>query len=253
MDEERWLACEDPHKLLEFLRTSDRANNRKLRLFAAACCRRFVHLLKSKTFQRAVEVADRFTDGLASSEEVGRAFQNANYGWGQRTAVRIAGEAHVRGDRPLSELVMDAWHAVTDLVLARRVCHRSESDAFNYHIDRLAELASSVAIRAAATQDGERAMQCAWLRDLFGPLPFRPVTIAHAVLTWDGGLVVRLAQAAYDERHLPAGTLDNDRLAVLADALEEADCQDGQILGHLRGAGPHVRGCWVVDCLLGKE
>ena len=52
---------------------------------------------------------------------------------------------------------------------------------------------------------------------------------------------------------MPAGTLDNTRLAVLADALEEAGCTEADILGHLRGPGPHVRGCWVVDLILGKE
>jgi hypothetical protein len=55
------------------------------------------------------------------------------------------------------------------------------------------------------------------------------------------------------ERHLPSGTLDNSRLAILADALEEAGCTSEEILGHLRGPGPHVRGCWVVDLCLGKK
>jgi hypothetical protein len=72
-------------------------------------------------------------------------------------------------------------------------------------------------------------------------------------LTWDGGVVVRLARAAYEERDLPDGTLDNDRLAVLADALEEAGCGDARILGHLRGGGEHCRGCFAVDLLLGKR
>jgi hypothetical protein len=48
-------------------------------------------------------------------------------------------------------------------------------------------------------------------------------------------------------------TLDPDRLAILADALEDAGCDNTDILSHLRGQGPHVRGCWVVDLLLGKE
>jgi hypothetical protein len=52
---------------------------------------------------------------------------------------------------------------------------------------------------------------------------------------------------------LPAGQLDPTRLAVLADAVEEAGCTDADLLGHLRGPGPHVRGCWAVDLLLGKE
>jgi hypothetical protein len=94
------------------------------------------------------------------------------------------------------------------------------------------------------------ATQAAILRDLFGPPPFRPVPIHPAWLTWDGGAVARLAQAAYDERALPAGTLDNARLGVLADALEEAGCADADLLGHLRSPGPHYRGCWAVDALL---
>ena len=65
--------------------------------------------------------------------------------------------------------------------------------------------------------------------------------------------MVRLAQAAYDERHMPEGTLDKVWLAVLGDALEEAGCSDADILNHLRGPGPHVRGCWVIDLCLGKS
>jgi hypothetical protein len=50
-----------------------------------------------------------------------------------------------------------------------------------------------------------------------------------------------------------AGRLDPTRLAVLADALEEAGCADAELLGHLRGPGLHVRGCWAVDSLLGRQ
>jgi hypothetical protein len=64
--------------------------------------------------------------------------------------------------------------------------------------------------------------------------------------------VVALARAAYDQRELPAGTLDPARLAVQADALEEAGCTDADILNHCRRPGVHVRGCWAVDLLLGK-
>jgi hypothetical protein len=88
-----------------------------------------------------------------------------------------------------------------------------------------------------------------WLRCIFGN-PFRPVSLAPAWLT---PAVLKLAQAAYDDRILPPGHLDNTRLAVLADALEEAGCTDPDILSHVRGPGPHVRGCWPVDLLLGKE
>jgi hypothetical protein len=64
-------------------------------------------------------------------------------------------------------------------------------------------------------------------------------------LCWHGGTIPKLAQAIYDERAF-------DRLPVLADALEEAGCTDADLLGHLRGPGPHVRGCWALDLLLGK-
>jgi hypothetical protein len=90
------------------------------------------------------------------------------------------------------------------------------------------------------------------LRCILGPLPFRPPpAIEPAWLGWNGGLVPRLAEAAYEERTLPEGTLDPARLAILADALEDAGCTDNAILDHLRGPGPHVRGCWAVDLVLG--
>jgi hypothetical protein len=97
------------------------------------------------------------------------------------------------------------------------------------------------------------AAHCQVLRDLFGPLPFRAVCIDPVWLAWHGGAVVKLAQAVYEERELPSGHLDAARLAVLADILEEAGCSDPQLLGHLRGPGPHVRGCFAIDALLGRS
>jgi hypothetical protein len=66
-------------------------------------------------------------------------------------------------------------------------------------------------------------------------------------------LVKGLAEAAYEERVMPAGTLDPARLSILADALEDAGCTENELLGHLRGPGPHMRGCFVLDLLLGKS
>jgi hypothetical protein len=84
------------------------------------------------------------------------------------------------------------------------------------------------------------------IRDIFGN-PFRASTLApsHRTLT-----VVGIAQATYDERQLPSGELDQHRLAVLADALEEVGAP-GELVAHLRGPGPHVRGCHVIDLILG--
>jgi hypothetical protein len=97
---------------------------------------------------------------------------------------------------------------------------------------------------AAATMDypAQRPLHANILRDLIGN-PFRPVSPDPA---WRTPNVVKLAKAIYDERAF-------DRLPILADALEEAGCTNADILAHCRGAGPHVRGCWVVDMLLGKE
>jgi hypothetical protein len=95
-----------------------------------------------------------------------------------------------------------------------------------------------------------RLQRCALLRCLFNPL--HPAAVDPAWLSWNGGTVRHLAHAAYEERHLPSGELDAARLAVLADALEEAGCIDADLLSHLRGPGPHVRGCWALDLILGK-
>jgi hypothetical protein len=53
---------------------------------------------------------------------------------------------------------------------------------------------------------------------------------------------------------MPAGTLEPERLAVLGDAMEDAGCDDPDILGHLRDRQQvHARGCFVLDLLLGKS
>ena len=96
----------------------------------------------------------------------------------------------------------------------------------------------SESIRAAEAQ-----LRCLEARDLFA---VGPVTIDPAWLRWNGGTVSALACRIYDERAF-------HDLPVLADALEEAGCTDADLLGHLRGPGPHVRGCWAIDLLLGRN
>jgi hypothetical protein len=113
------------------------------------------------------------------------------------------------------------------------------------------EAAGHIVEKLCLLDSGPSSECLALLLCIFGN-PFRPVTLSPAVLAWNDATVVRLARATYEERHMPEGTLDNGRLAVLADALEEAGCSDADVLGHLRGQGKHVRGCWAVDLLLGK-
>jgi hypothetical protein len=93
------------------------------------------------------------------------------------------------------------------------------------------------------------AAQARLVREIAGN-PFRPATLSPACLTSDVSLI---ALAAYGAGRQPSGHLDNARLAVLSDALEEAGCSDADILSHLRSPGPHVRGCWVLDLVLGKS
>jgi hypothetical protein len=93
----------------------------------------------------------------------------------------------------------------------------------------------------------QRKHQAHLLRDLFGN-PFRPAVRP----SWLAPTVTELAWAAYDERPSFEGTFDPTRLAILADALEDAGCADA-LISHLRSAGPHVRGCWALDVVLGKS
>jgi hypothetical protein len=230
MTEAEWLACTDPQKMLEFLR--GRASDRKLRLFAAACCRRIWLLLTDERSRRAVEIAERYADGQASDAEVDAAYEAA-------FAVFKAAKD------------CDSYYGVTNSTkqaasfAAAWTLHPAPDDDFPWFV----AWSAADGRRLTPTGSGitEHDAQHHLLRDLF-----RPVTLDPAWLTWHGGTVPALAQAIYDDRHLPSGHLDHHRLAILADALEDAGCTDQDILVHCRGPGPHVRGCWVIDSLLGK-
>lgn len=93
-----------------------------------------------------------------------------------------------------------------------------------------------------AARPGVAALQCTWLREIVGNA-FRLVAIDQQWLTPN---VVALANAIYDEQRF-------SDCPILADALEQAGCDDADIQSHCRGKGPHVRGCWVVDLILGKQ
>ena len=219
MTEAEWLACADPRRMLDYLEVYHKAartkgGRRKLRLLACACCRRLWHLAKYDKGRRGVEVAERYADGLAGKEEL-----------------RIA--------REVDEPGWDALWSAAQYALKEKPQEATDRMALHYYL-----------LHGVGTDwEGERRGQCGLVRETFGN-PFRPATVKPA---WQAPQVVALAQAAYDRRELPAGQLDPTRLAVLADALEEAGCADPDLLGHLRGPGPHVRGCWAVDLCLGKE
>jgi hypothetical protein len=191
-----------------------KASKRKVRLFGLACCRPLWGLLPTDSWRWAVEVAEAYADGAVSRFHHEYACK----------AAAFSGELTRHAAAVYHAYVSDGSPART-----RYVCSAAES-----------------------ADPGSEPRMVALLRDIIGN-PFRPVTLDPSWLSWNGGLVPRLAQVAYDERTMPTGTLDLDRLAVLADALEDAGCGDAAILGHLRGPGVHVRGCWVVDLVLEKE
>ena len=228
MTEAEWLTSTDPEAMLASLR--GQVSDRKVRLFAVACCR---HLLRQVPVNsrdvRAVEVAERYADGGADAAELQRAAAGTTPDW---TAALACQEA-ASPEGGVDAAIYSADNATREAGSHAAFLVDEDEDGPSF----------------AAGRGAERVVQTALLRDILGN-PFRPVFVSPAWLT---PTVAAVAQAAYDQRSLPEGTLHPHRLAVLADALEEAGCTDEEVLGHLRGPGPHVRGCWPVDSLLGKE
>jgi hypothetical protein len=227
--------------MLEFLRRRGRAGDRKLRLFACACCRRIWHLLTDERSRRAVEVVERYADEPAASQERAAAKRAA------RAAVEVCGRGSFL--RAVAAYPLIAAYFVADrspFGNGARCAVAYAARAAAYHQGGAGgDIPSEV---ARARRSAEKAGQCQLLRDIFGPL--RPPAPSPRACV--GGTVARLAAGAYEDRQLPSGALDPDRLAVLADALEEGGAEPG-VVAHLRDPGPHVRGCWAVDWLTGRE
>ncbi len=239
MTQDEWEKCSDPQAMLRWLHEQGKLSDRKARLFAVACGRRIWPLLDDERSRRAVEVAERFADGLAGQKE---------------RAAAERGAAAAAGEFPGEHAANAAWWTTAKPgqpeFMADQTARFAVQAAFLRNSAGYGE--EYFEAEEAATRQ-EHLWQSAVLREIFGN-PFRRLpAIDAAVLGWNDGTVKTLAQTAYEERSVPSGTLDNVRLAVLADALEEAGCTDAELLGHLRGPGPHVRGCWAVDLLLQRE
>jgi hypothetical protein len=257
MTEQEWLECGDPERMLAFLR--GKASDRKLRLFAVVCCRRTWSLVgddrkrmvahgrggaevemarqEADLAWRAAEVAERYADGLTDLAVL---------------------RALIPADDELEGCYADgsdaAWTAKASAGVARCRAKCRSPRKFGLAARLLNPLFGPwFGVSSRLDHDREQSHQCHLLRDIFGPLSLRPVTPDPAWLNWQSCTIPKLAQVIYEERELPSGHFDRSRLTVLADALEEAGCPDTEILGHLRGPGPHVRGCWVVDRILHKE
>ena len=229
MTENEWMACTDPTPMLELLQRQ--VSERTLLLFGVACCRRIWHLLTDERSRGLVEKVEHYADGSV-------------------TTFDISDASDIHDDaKPTYDFKAPWWAAM--YVTSPYHCQQTASEA--------AEAAGCEAwwgiipdedgpiieIVHSAGRQAESEAQCRLLRDIFGN-PFRPASIDAASHIRNDSTVVNLAQVIYDKRAF-------DRLPILADALEEAGYTNADILTHCRDAGPHVKGCWVIDLILGKQ
>lgn len=223
MTEEEWRQCEDPSKMLKHL--SARISERKLRLFSFACCRRVWTFVRDPRLETSLDTLERYADKRTSDKkrlEARReieAFREEFYDEHREEEICIGTEL---------------WNSSTKT--RRRVvgtCGEGAAAAFAW-----ADV-SDYNNRLVA----ERAAQTWLIRDIFGN-PFRPVDFSPE---WRTGTAVTLASQMYESRDFGA-------MPILADALQDAGCDTADILAHCRDANAtHVRGCWVVDLVLGQS
>jgi hypothetical protein len=191
-----------------------KASDRKRRLFAVACCRHFWHQLTHPGLQAAVEVAERYADGLAAEEERQRA------------------EADIKEVRAgFLPALQSIFAAAAAWALASSVpCSGGIIECI-------------LGLLGEETRQAGAAVYCPLLPEVFES-PFRASAINPQWRTRD---VMVLAASAYEEREPHGGALDRAHVSVLGDALEDAGCSDQAILDHLRGPGPMyaAAGCWI--------
>jgi hypothetical protein len=219
--EQDWLTCTDPTPMLDFLR--GKANDRKLRLFAVGCCRQVWHLIKEAHHRAAVQAAEDFADGSIRLNRL-KVARSAAWSTEASTANHVAQAARATVAKSAMAAARQAQgHVIQHVWVTVQKSWETAPDNKQKAQQRQGDL----------------------LRDILGN-PFRRLAIPLSVRRWNDGTVCKIAQAIYEDRA-------SDRLPILADALEEAGCNEPAILEHCRGPGPHVRGCWVIDLLLGKK
>jgi hypothetical protein len=218
--EETWLKSTTPSSLLRTLK--GKRMPRRRRLFAVACCRRFLKEMADQESRQAVEVAERFADGAASREELEDAY---------RASERLLQLRECQLPPPEQGEQWDVW----------RLAHAAHLSCAPKRMERAsAVILKRVSSAGKAQRKKEATVHANLIRDIFGN-PFRPLPpVAPGWLEWNGGTVVRLAGAIYEDRAF-------ERLPILADALEEAGCDRPELLEHFRHEGPHARGCWALD------
>ena len=218
MTEAEWLACEEPTSMLESLR--DKASSRKLRLFACACCRDHRPETPDLNFLQAYLVAERFADGQATEEERDAIF---------RLTSRTARDRY-RSLRRTEIHEVACWDSQYRFSMLVGFAVGSRADDLETHIT--AAYRATLAAPRRGRPFPNRANHPTYLRDIFGN-PFRPVAFSP---TWRTDTAATLAKQMYESREFSA-------MPILADALQDAGCDNEDVLNHCRGDGPHVRGC----------
>ncbi len=226
MTEAQWLTATDPAALLTL--SMEETHERKVWLFGCACCRRIWGLLIHPSSRFAVEVAERYAEGVTGRSDLDIA------AGGARLASNLAREdaepfASATDPSPASYEV--AAHA------AYKLSHPARPVGWLL----MRETAEAASI--ASGQPSEDAVQTEFIRDIFGN-PFRPVAFSPE---WRTSTAIAIAQQMFESRDFSA-------MPILADALQDAGCDNDDILNHCRDEKQvHVRGCWVVDLVLGKS
>jgi hypothetical protein len=278
MTEPIWNSTQDVRRLLSYLSRNKRflVSARKLRLFGCASVDRVRAYLTDERLEKAFEAGEQYSDGLIDERQARSARRSAlqarrarDQGFFQPLDGRLAASAahavsalvlippQPPSSRQLQRAAMSvaltaSRHVVQAVVYAKRLPERRAADSEDGGtfkalmrtvrdslVRNIIGQLPSTSDRSAASE--ERACQSELLRDIFGN-PFRAESVDPA---WLNRTVVNLAQGIYEEHGF-------DRLPILADALEEAGCVSQEVLQHCRNQGEHVRGCWVVDLILGK-
>lgn len=242
MNEGEWQACSDPIPMLDFLQ--GKVGDRKLRLFACASCRRAWGLLRDVRSKQAIEVAERYADGLAGEKELSLIMDIALAAhqalWDElRRNASLALEGEFKAVSEM-EAAFAVWRTCSPRQALFFVSYPNDDGAIGFAPRQVA-----YAVGGRGGVASETAVQSLLLRDIFGSLLFRSLSLDPAWLAWQNWTLARMAQCIYDDRAF-------DSLPILADTLEEAGCTNADILNHCRQPRQHVRGCWLVDLILGK-
>jgi hypothetical protein len=232
MDETEWLGCVDPAGMLDYL--GNQASDRKVRLFACACVRLKWRQLIYAAPRDAVDLAERFAEGQATLEEVEQMRQQADMA--AMNAPEFDRYIYLASAVTLAESAAEA---------ARTAREFMQSQAVYEALLDIAPMENETQVAARARQEVSRA-QGRLLHELFGN-PFRPVRIEPAWLAWCDGAVAGMARLIDEEGRF-------DELPYLADALTDAGCDNDELIRHLREpVSRHLRGCWALEALVGRQ